>query len=392
MPKPIRFFATNRDRENLGRSVDRDQRIKLQKGGYHWIDMKRYMAHYLATTDPTTIAPEAIVPSSQETIFNHFLSQSSVKRIIIGIHGFNVPFHGALTSFSVLADTLSQALEKRGSTLITDPVVSEEYKDGVISLTYDSDLIDPTKDITAFVGFSWPSKGHVFDYQSDRSEAIQSAPALANLIYRIRLNNPTVKIHIIAHSMGNYLACNMLGKLVNKEFSPILEPPLSAAIAAINIKIDKQLDRNNDDSQSFFVDRYLMLAPDVERREVTQCDVGGIPNGKSDYIGPFYAGIKNLAAQTHLFYSRYDNVLKASVVEKEIVNESLQKISELFSKPDPQKRWEDSLGLNPLPALAPDNMYSHNATVLTNRTIDHGDYFDASAIADKIAELIMQVD
>jgi esterase/lipase superfamily enzyme len=385
MLKPIRFFATNRDRENLGRSIDRDQRIHLQKGGYHWIDMKKYMAHYLATTDPSTITPNAIVPDSQETIFQHFLGQSSVKRIIIGIHGFNVPFYGALTSFSVLADTLSQSLENRGSTLITEPVVSEEYKDGGISLTYDPRLSDSNQDITAFVGFSWPSKGNVFDYQSDRTDALRSAPALANLICYMRTQNPSAKIYIIAHSMGNYLTCNMLGGLVNQDFSPM--PELR------NEEIDKQLKRiDKGGSNSFFVDRYLMLAPDVERREVTQCDVDGIPNGKSDYIGPFYAGIKNLVAQTHLFYSRYDNVLKASVAEKEIVNESLQKISELFSKPDPQKRWEDSLGLNPLPALAPDNMYSHNATVLTNRAIDHGDYFDASAIADKIAELIMQVD
>jgi len=386
MPKPIRFFATNRDRANLGRDINRNQRIQLQKGGYHWIDMKKYMAHYLATTDSSTIAPDAIVQDSQETIFKHFLSQSSVKRIIIGIHGFNVPFHGALTSFSVLADTLSEALKKRGSILITEPVVREEYKDGGgISLTYDPRLSDSSQDITAFIGFSWPSNGKVLDYPSDRTDALQSAPALANLICYMRIQNPNAKIHIIAHSMGNYLTCNMLGGLVNQDFSPI--PDLR------NAEIDKQLKRiDKGGSNSFFVDRYLMLAPDVERREVTQCDVAGIAQGKSDYIGPFHAGIKHLVEETHLFYSRYDNALKVSVVEKELVSESLQKISEWFTKPDLQKRWEDSLGLNPLPSLAPDNMYDHNATVLTNRAIDHGDYFDAPAIVDKIAELIMQVD
>jgi hypothetical protein len=35
-------------------------------------------------------------------------------------------------------------------------------------------------------------------------------------------------------------------------------------------------------------------------------------------------------------------------------------------------------------------MESHNATTLTNRTIDHGDYFDALDIAKKIVEVIMK--
>ena len=80
---PIRYFATNRDRENLGRDIDRQRRIKLQKGGYHWLDMYHYMSHYLATTDTTTMPPEVIIPDSEATVFTPFLSRPAVKRIIV---------------------------------------------------------------------------------------------------------------------------------------------------------------------------------------------------------------------------------------------------------------------------------------------------------------------
>jgi esterase/lipase superfamily enzyme len=383
--KPIRFFATNRDRSNLGRTFDQADRIQLQKGGYHWIDMKRFMAHYLATTDQTTMPPEAIILNSEEKIFENFLAKPAIKRIIIGIHGYNVPFHGALTSFSLLADTLSQVLEeKHNKILITDPITAEKYENGEIKVEYDKRLNDEASDLTAFIGFSWPSNGNVLDYVSDRVEAMQTAPILGNLISYIRKKNPNAKVHIIAHSMGNYLTCNMLSGSVTETFTPLS--------ATGNATIENQLKRQNTDDGKgkWFVDRYVMLAPDVERREVTQCDVDGIAGGKTDYTGPFYEGIENLVEETHVFYSRHDNALKASVVEKEVVNELGQKVAEFFTQPDLNKRWESSLELNPLPALAPDNMYGHNATVLTNREIDHGDYFDSLAIAEKLAEIIMQ--
>lgn len=42
----IRYFATNRDCENLGQDFNRDDRINLQKGGYHFVDMEAYMSQY----------------------------------------------------------------------------------------------------------------------------------------------------------------------------------------------------------------------------------------------------------------------------------------------------------------------------------------------------------
>lgn len=363
----ILYFATNRDRQNLGKHLDRTRRIQLQRGGYHWLDMKKYMSHYLATTDSSTMPPEVIIPNSEEWVFQKFLSSPNVKRIIIGVHGFNVALHGALTSFSILADTL-QHTPAFGSNLITDPTTAEA---AILLNTSGTEL-------TAFVGYSWPSDGKMTRYQADRVEAVSSASSLANLIGCIRLKNPAAQVHVIAHSMGNYLTCTMLQKLVDKEITPL------DANDDIRNRVER-IDRGGD--QKFFIDRYIMLAPDVERRHVTQCDVDNDFNTRAEYLGPFYAGLKHLVGEVHLFYSRFDTALKASKLEKE-GRELITGIGEFFTGDNPDTRWESSLGLNPAPNVAPPNMYSYNGVTLTNREIDHGDYFDALPIADKIAAVL----
>lgn len=375
----IRYFATNRNRESLGQDLDRDTRIRLQTGGYHWIDTKTYMAYYLAKTDPTKMPPEAIIKDSQTKIFDSFLSKPAIRHIIIGIHGFNVTLQGAVTSFSMLADSL-KATTRLGKNLITDPIVKQ--RDEVTHQTtefLDPRLDQPEENLTAFVGFSWPSNGALLDYQSDRTEAVSTSPVLANLIGKIRILNPTAKIHLLAHSMGNYLTCNMLKGLVDQSINPRHTD---------EIIVQQLARRDKGGAGAFFVDRYIMLAPDVERREVTQCDIDGVPGTPSEYLGPFYAGLYHLVQQTHLFYSRFDIALKASIVEKE-GRELVQKVQEIVTGPDLKKRWENSLGLNPLPPLAPPNMFDHNAVTLTNREIDHGDYFDALPVAEAIAEIIL---
>lgn len=371
---PIRYFATNRDRENLGRDIDRQTRIKLQKGGYHWLDMHQYMSHYLATTDTTTMPPEVIIPDSETTVLQPFLSRPAVKRIIIGVHGFNVHLHEALTSFSMLADTLENT-KILGPTIVSDPTSPKSA----------AKLNDPNGNVTAFIGFSWPSDGSVLDYQADRTEAVSSATALANLIGQLRMKSPHAKIHLIAHSMGNFLACNMLQKLVNQEITPL----------DANEAVKRQIARRDaGGANDFFLDRYILVAPDVERRHITQCDVNDSANPKASYLGPFYGGLYHLVAESHHFYSRFDSALKASKLEKQTIRKVVVGVKDTLTRNNTIEAqqanlWEDSLGLNPIPSVAPANMQSHNSVTLTNREIDHCDYFDALPIAEKIAEMIM---
>ena len=360
----IRYYATNRNREDLGRDLPRDKRIQLQQGGYHWIDTNRYLSYYLATTDTEKMPSEVLVKDSGQEIFSKFLGLPSIKRIVIGIHGFNVPLHGAINSFSMLTDTLRYT-KTLGPTLITNPGAQ-----GV-----GERLQNPSENLTAFVGFSWPSEAKLTGYASDQAEAIASGPALANLITRIRVKNPTAKVNIIAHSMGNFLTCNMLKGLVHKEIVPF----------QANQQVLDAIERAEKER---FIDRYIMLAADVERRHVTQCDIDESSDGKAEYLGPYYPGLKYLVGQVHSFYSRFDTALLASNVEKK-GRKILTEIKEVFTEENLDHRWEERLGRTVAPALAPPNLYSHNAVTLTNREIDHGDYFDAKIVADMIERIIL---
>lgn len=369
MSRTIRYFATNRDRQKLGRAFDDAERIKLQRSGYYWIDTEICMAQYLGSTDPSSLPIEAVIAEEQREDLKSFLAKPCIRTVVIGIHGFNVPLHGAITSFSLLAELLQQQLAQQGHSLLMGP-----------------DAIDESRDHMAFIGFSWPSDGSVLAYQSDRNEATQSTAALANVIATIRTVNPGAGIAIIAHSMGNYLTCNMLANLLNEESWP--KQAFSGDDAGR--RLTGRLSRRELNGGESFVDQYIMLAPDVERREVTQCPNVQIRSERLHYNGPFYGGLKHLVGQTHLFYSRHDSALQASVLEKEALREPIEKLKQRLTGPELTKRWESSLGLNPLPSLAPPNMTGYNATRLTNRAIDHGDYFDAPAIIHTIADLLIQ--
>lgn len=369
MSRTIRYFATNRDRQKLGRAFDDAERIKLQRSGYHWIDTEICMAQYLGSTDPSSLPIEAVIAEEQREDLKRFLAKPCIRTVVIGIHGFNVPLHGAITSFSLLAELLQQQLAHQGHSLLMGP-----------------DAIDESRDHMAFIGFSWPSDGSVLAYQSDRNEATQSTAALANMIATIRTVNPGAGIAIIAHSMGNYLTCNMLANLLNEESWP--KEAFSGDDAGRRLM--GRLSRRENNGTESFVDQYIMLAPDVERREVTQCPNVQIRSERLHYNGPFYGGLKHLVGHSHLFYSRHDSALQASVLEKEALREPIEKLKQRLTGPELTKRWESSLGLNPLPSLAPPNMTGYNATRLTNRAIDHGDYFDAPAIINTIADLLIQ--
>jgi len=404
----IRYFATNRDRENLGRDVSRRDRLKMQKGGYNWIDTTAYMSYYLAETNPDRMPKEALITSSQQPIFDDFLGKLSVKRVIICIHGFNVPLHGALTSFTVLADTL-KATGRFGddpddSDLIVDPT-TEEAK---------AKLANPENKLTAVVGFSWPSNGSVLDYGSDRTEAATSAPVLANLISAIRHQKAKTEkieteIFVVAHSMGNFLTCTMLHDLAEEKYTPLFNEGTQQE--RLKFRGDKDIAH-----PKFFIEGYFMLAPDVERRHVTKCYKVPPKTGfKSDpyraedfskealtqpqsldneienlyYLGPFFEGLHHLVGGTYLFYSRHDQALKTSRIEKE-VRERSDDLKELLTGRNMDNLWEDSLGLNPVPPLAPPNMYSINSSTCADMAIDHGNYFDVMGIAQKIAQKILE--
>lgn len=369
----IKYFATNRDREKLGRNIERDKRIQLQKGGYHWLNMDEYMSHYLATTDSSSFPEEVYVLDSEKNVFTDFLSKKSVKRIMICVHGYNVELHETHTWFNIFCKTLSYTKQNNGvlkDSLITDPT-EESQK---IKLENDSNSL------TAVVGFSWPSNGNAVSYEADRTEAISSRTTLANVIGRIKSLAPKAEIILVAHSMGNLVACSMLSSICDEEFQ------------ISDFKLPDYRTAFESNKPLRFIDKYIMIAPDVERRQITQCDLKETINGKdvskSIYLGPYYSGLKYAVGEVHNFYSRFDKALKISNTEKSF-REKIENVKEFFTGDNPETRYEQRLGLTEHPqAIAPSNMASHNAVALSNREIDHSDYQDCLPVMEEIAKIL----
>ncbi|MBT6227255.1 MAG: alpha/beta hydrolase [Candidatus Scalindua sp.] len=252
-------------------------------------------------------------------------------------------------------------------------------------------------ELAAFIGFSWPSNGNALSYLSDQGEARSSAHILANLINRIRRmkNNPSV--NLICHSMGNYLACQMFKQLVKEEILPY--EPEEEKLKALKVRVGRE---TADPEKRYFVDRYIMLAPDVERRHVTKCvkvsgNIGK-SNEEASYVGQFYSGLQHLVGQVHNFYSRFDGALALSNYEK-VPRKALESAKGFFDKltfgmidfleRNPDEKWEQRLGATQHPIIAPPNMKSHNAVELSGREIGHSDYVDSKEIAERIASILV---
>lgn len=399
----IRFFATNREMEQLANAVratdadeKRQKRLNLQKGGYYFVDMNAYMSYYFAEVDAARMPPMAVVEDSNTTVFEEFLADPRITRVVVCVHGFNVNLHDSHIWFRILIETMRK-LPGCADRIVADPA-DDSFKD------------DDAKDLCAFVGFSWPSNGSVLAYNRDQLDAASSAQALAGLISRLHTWNK--QVDLICHSMGNYAACKMLQGLVNKEFVPacftavyLKETDVAAGRAVLSANEYQEratrllhlIDRADKEDQTeiverdkWFIGNFVMIAPDVERRHVTKAE----DRSGSDYIGPFYAGLQHLTRNVHNVYSRFDGALNISNVEKkpkDIILSVGERINSLafgmlsFLERNPDYKWEARLGVGPHPSSAPPNVQSINATELAGRPIDHSDHIDSTNVVSAIA-------
>ena len=368
----MKFFATNRSLDQLGRAVAgegnaRQLRHRLSKGGYYFVDMPTYMRYYLGTTDRRRMPRKAIVQNSEKDVFCCFLGDPRVEAIVVCVHGYNVELYEAYTWFRVLTDTMRN-LPIVGTQIWTSP----------------DDMNDSNDRGLAFLGFSWPSDGKVLSYASDQTEARGSATALASLLARLREKDK--KVHLLCHSMGNYLACHALAALVDEQSEPagIKEETRSLLRRQPRDKGKETVERDD-----WLVDNYVMIAPDVERRHVTKCNDD---QALTDYVGPFYSGLQHLVRRKVNIYSRFDSALKISDYEKSgrqvgmAVGKALTFGLMDLRKRNPDLRWEKRLGSAPTPVNAAPNFTSVNATELANREIDHSDHIDSTEIARRIVE------
>ncbi len=396
----IRYFATNRDNENLGRNESRDKRIKLQRGGYHFVDMHAYMSHYLAEVENETIPASANVVDSQTEVMDNYLANPRIGNIVVCVHGFNVKFHEAQTWFSILTDSM------RHTSSLQDDLITDPLDGGKDQKKLRAKSVKPGS-LTAFIGFSWPSNGNVFSYNSDQTEAIRSAASLANLIARLRLLPNQPSINLLCHSMGNFLVCHMLRQLVNQEILPqpsLTRPEQTQYFDDLEKRIHRLSQseaKSNNWKNLFFVDRYIMLAPDIERRHVSKCieDPSTLHTDQeqASYVGPFYSGLWHLVGEAHNFYSRFDSALALSNIEKDARKIAIGAKDILdnltfnlldFLQRNPDQKWEQRLGATQQPINAPGNLHSHNAVEISGREINHSDYIDSHEIVTTIANIL----
>jgi len=151
---------------------------------------------------------------------------------LVFIHGFNVSFSGAIESAAQLSDGLAQ-------------LSGNSYQPNI------------------FV-FSWPSNGKLLDYRDDRYDAKASGYAFARGLKKLSdfLREPDRgqrcdrKIHLIAHSMGNYVLRNALQEAQETRGNSLL-PCLFENIV---------LTAADEDSDAFEHDRKLARLLELSRR------------------------------------------------------------------------------------------------------------------------------
>lgn len=74
---------------------------------------------------------------------------------------------------------------------------------------------------TAF--FSWPSKGKMAGYEADKSSVEASTDQLASFIIKFNRESGAPKVHLIAHSMGNYA-------LLQTMFRPVMQKAIQSGL------------------------------------------------------------------------------------------------------------------------------------------------------------------
>jgi esterase/lipase superfamily enzyme len=80
--------------------------------------------------------------------------------------------------------------------------------------------------------FSWPSQGKAVAYAVDRAEARQSAVHLRIFLNLLATQSGADEIHVIVHSMGNYVFENALSKDGKPDPIPALMPKLHEVVLA----------------------------------------------------------------------------------------------------------------------------------------------------------------
>jgi esterase/lipase superfamily enzyme len=146
---------------------------------------------------------------------------------------------------------------------------------------FEKNLADVIEYKPIIVGFSWPSRGRVPDYLSDREEVRDSVGAFTRFLCEINTfiteneRECFSTSYCVAHSMGNYLLRKGMEYL-----SDYLGAP----------------------GGRLLFNETIMLAPDLASKDIEL-------DGKGSYIADF-------SRRVHVYYSTHDRALKASSLKR----------------------------------------------------------------------------
>ena len=218
-PNNLRFgrvtveVSTNKVTEYLNDKVNKRSGDGESLSGY--IEKKlRKKSLIAAFVEPDNLTNTTNSPLASTVAFNELKKKMELKRdLVVFIHGFNVDWFEAVAS--------AMALE--------------------LMLNRHSQDNDDLKDTSVFL-FSWPSNGAMVKsraYLSDRNDARDSSVAVARGFLKLRdflmtlrpkHHDPTInecgqQLHLLCHSMGNFVLQNALvslDKLNNQKRRPQL--------------------------------------------------------------------------------------------------------------------------------------------------------------------------
>jgi esterase/lipase superfamily enzyme len=140
----------------------------------------------------TEFATVRIAPADSDAVEAWFQAQNAEGHVVIFVHGFNVPFDGAVYRLA--------------------------------------QLIADAEPMAAPILFTWPSLGSAFAYVYDRESAAYSRDALEDLLRTAAANPRVTSITILAHSMGTWLAMETLRQYAMR--SGRIDPKINNVILA----------------------------------------------------------------------------------------------------------------------------------------------------------------
>jgi esterase/lipase superfamily enzyme/TRAP-type C4-dicarboxylate transport system substrate-binding protein len=169
------FFATDRNDEG---GSDYKTRFGSQR-----LDPFEYSCAYLGA--PKRHSGEPILPPAPKTFTKGMdecarlivakTREAGLSKLLILIHGFNIPFDGLVWRSLQLGSDL-------------------DYNGAIL-------------------GWSWPSEGSAFGYAYDEDSNVWSEPHLFELVNAIAEAGPELQLDFAAHSMGNRMLLQMLREM-----------------------------------------------------------------------------------------------------------------------------------------------------------------------------------